>query len=76
MCTGVRFTDDKGSMFFGRNLDWSVGYGERIVVTPRNYDYNSAFLGKIKPKYALIGMGIVEENVPLYFDCEIGRAHV
>lgn len=69
MCTGVRFVDNKGNMFFGRNLDWSVGYGEKIVVTPKNYNYKSAFLGEMKPKHALIGMGIVEENVPLYFDC-------
>ena len=69
MCTGVRFVDNKGNMFFGRNLDWSVGYGEKIVVTPKNYNYKSAFLGEMNPKPALIGMGIVEENVPLYFDC-------
>lgn len=69
MCTGVRFSDKQGNMFFGRNLDWSVGYGEKIVVTPRGYKYNSAFLGEMQPKYALIGMGIVGENVPLYFDC-------
>lgn len=69
MCTGIRFNDDKGNMFFGRNLDWSVGYGQRIVVTPRGYQYHSAFLGDLVPKYALIGMGIVEENTPLYFDC-------
>ncbi len=69
MCTGIRFNDDKGNMFFGRNLDWSVGYGQRIVVTPKGYQYNSAFLGTLAPKYALIGMGIVQENVPLYFDC-------
>lgn len=69
MCTGIRFNDDKGNMFFGRNLDWSVGYGQRIVVTPKGYQYHSAFLGDLTPKYALIGMGIVEENVPLYFDC-------
>ena len=69
MCTGVRFNDDKGTMYFGRNLDWSTGYGQKIVVTPRNYHYHSAFLGDMKPKYALIGMGIVEENTPLYFDC-------
>ena len=69
MCTGVRFTDDKGNMFFGRNLDWSVGYGQKIVVTPKGYRYHSAFLGDLQPKYALIGMGIVQENVPLYFDC-------
>ena len=69
MCTGIRFNDDKGNMFFGRNLDWSVGYGQRIVVTPKGYQYHSAFLGDLVPKYALIGMGIVEENTPLYFDC-------
>lgn len=69
MCTGIRFNDDNGNMFFGRNLDWSVGYGQRIVVTPKGYQYHSAFLGDLVPKYALIGMGIVEEDVPLYFDC-------
>ena len=69
MCTGVRFNDEKGNMFFGRNLDWSVGYGQRIVVTPKNYHYQSAFLGERMPKYAVIGMGIVEANTPLYFDC-------
>ncbi len=69
MCTGIRFTDDKGNMFFGRNLDWSVGYGQKIVVTPKGYKYHSAFLGDLQPKYALIGMGIIQENVPLYFDC-------
>ena len=69
MCTGVRFTDDKGNMFFGRNLDWSVGYGQKIVVTPKGYKYHSAFLGDLQPKYAVIGMGIIQENAPLYFDC-------
>ena len=23
MCTGVRFSDEEGNMYFGRNLDWS-----------------------------------------------------
>lgn len=69
MCTGVRFSDDKGNMFFGRNLDWSTGYGEKIVITPRGYKYSSAFLGEMSNTPAVIGMGIVAENVPLYFDC-------
>ncbi|MBD9133214.1 MAG: linear amide C-N hydrolase, partial [Bifidobacterium bifidum] len=30
MCTGVRFSDDEGNMYFGRNLDWSFSYGETI----------------------------------------------
>lgn len=69
MCTGIRFNDDKGNMYFGRNLDWSVGYGQKIVVTPKGYRYDSAFNGTQSPKHAVIGMGIIEENTPLYFDC-------
>ena len=69
MCTGVRFSDDKGNMYFGRNLDWSVGYGQKVVVTPRGYKYKSAFLGEMASSPAVIGMGIVAENTPLYFDC-------
>lgn len=68
MCTGVRFDDGNGGMFFGRNLDWSVGYGEKVVVAPRGYRYKSAFLGEMGGT-AVIGMGIVVENTPLYFDC-------
>ena len=34
MCTGIRFTDANGAMYFGRNLDWTQGYGERVVMTP------------------------------------------
>ena len=70
MCTGVRFGDDNGNMYFGRNLDWSTGYGQKVVLTPRGYSYKSAFLGEMKPQRgAIIGMAIVVENTPLYFDC-------
>ena len=69
MCTGIRFSDENGNMFFGRNLDWSVGYGQKVLITPKGYILNSAFLGELPVKYPLIGMGIIEENIPLYFDC-------
>ena len=69
MCTGVRFNGDKGEMYFGRNLDWSEGYGQKVVITPRGYKYKSEFLGEMTNSPAVIGMGIVAENVPLYFDC-------
>lgn len=68
MCTGVRFSDDKGHMYFGRNLDWSEGYGQQVVITPRGYKYKSTFLGEMGGS-AVIGMAIIAENVPLYFDC-------
>lgn len=69
MCTAIRFSDDKGNMFLGRNLDWSVGYGQRVVVTPKDCQLPFAFLGELSAKYSLIGMGIVQEGIPLYFDC-------
>ena len=70
MCTGVRFSDNKDNMYFGRNLDWTEGYGEKVIITPREYKYTSAFLGEMTPQNgAIIGMAIVVENTPLYFDC-------
>lgn len=70
MCTGVRFSDGDGNMYFGRNLDWSTSYGQKVVITPRGYKYSSAFLGEMTPKCgAIIGMAVVAENKPLYFDC-------
>ncbi|MBO7718195.1 choloylglycine hydrolase [Candidatus Saccharibacteria bacterium] len=69
MCTGARFSDSEGNMYFGRNLDWSTPYGQKVVVTPRGYKYKTAFLGENANSPALIGMGIIAENTPLYFDC-------
>lgn len=69
MCTGIRFSDNNGNMYFGRNLDWSMGFGQKVLITPRKYILKSAFIGEQHAKYAVIGMGIVEENIPLYFDC-------
>ena len=70
MCTGVRFSDDEGNTYFGRNLDWSFSYGETILVTPRGYHYDTVFGagGKAKPN-AVIGVGVVMADRPMYFDC-------
>lgn len=69
MCTGLRFVDTEGNMYFGRNLDWSCSYGERVVITPTGYSPKSPFGAVSEIKHAIIGMGIVQEDVPLYFDC-------
>ncbi|MBR5950484.1 MAG: choloylglycine hydrolase [Actinomycetaceae bacterium] len=69
MCTAVRFADNAGNMYFARNLDWSCGYGERVVITPRNFVVKSPFGAITAMKYPVYGMGIVAENTPLYFDC-------
>lgn len=72
MCTGIRFIDDKGRMYFGRNLDWSTSYGEHMLVIPRNATIPPAFerprISSIKTR-AVIGVGIVSQKIPLFFDC-------
>ena len=69
MCTAVRFTDQQGNLYFGRNLDWSCGYGQRVVITPTGWKPNSPFGATTAVKHPVYGMGIVAENTPLYFDC-------
>ena len=32
MCTAIRFSDGQGNMYLGRNLDWSVGYGQIVLM--------------------------------------------
>ena len=71
MCTGLRFSDNQGNLYFARNLDWSCGYGQRVVITPTGYDVaaHSPFGATPEIKHPVIGMGIVAEDTPLYFDC-------
>ena len=69
MCTGIRFTDGQGNMYFGRNLDWRCGYGEHVVITPTGWSPNSPFGAIDAISRPVYGMGIVAENTPLYFDC-------
>ena len=69
MCTGICFADKENNLYFGRNLDWSNSYGEKVVVTPAGYSPKSPFKAIKEIKYPVIGMGIIEENTPLYFDC-------
>ena len=69
MCTGVRFADEDGNMYFGRNLDWSFSYGEKIVVTPRGYQAPVAFNATVANPKPVMGVGIIVEGMPMYFDC-------
>jgi len=76
MCTGIRFTDGNDNVYLARNLDWTFGYGERVVITPTGYATRSPFAAVPSIRHAVIGMGIVEEDTPLYFDCgnDVGLA--
>lgn len=66
MCTAITYkTRDH---YFGRNLDLELSYGEKIVITPRNYPLRFVYEEEIKKHPAIIGMGIVVNEYPLYFD--------
>ena len=69
MCTAVRFTDTQGHMFWGRNYDWNVTYGETPVIMPKGFPLKREF-GPTEPaKYAAIGMAIINDGYPLFFNC-------
>ncbi|MCS5720624.1 choloylglycine hydrolase [Herbiconiux sp. CPCC 203407] len=69
MCTAIRFSDGNGHLYLARNLDWESGYGEQVVVTPSGTTATSPFGAVAATPHAVIGMGIVEQGTPLYFDC-------
>lgn len=57
MCTAI--SQDN---YFGRNLDYEHGFGEQIIIAPKNYHLWDG------GRFAIIGMGIVSKDFPLYFD--------
>ena len=69
MCTAATYkTTD---FYFGRTLDYEFSYGEQITITPRNYEFDFRFAGKIKSHYALIGMAFVAGGYPLLSKGEV-----
>ncbi len=66
MCTAISF---KGKHhYFGRNLDIDIDYGEKIVITPRNFPLPFRFADEKKSHFALAGAAVVIDSYPLYFD--------
>ena len=66
MCTAVNYNSH--DHYFGRTLDWGFSYGEKVAVTPRKFNLKFEKLPEISTHYAMIGMAVVAENYPLYFD--------
>ncbi len=62
MCTAISCT--VGDNYFGRNLDYEHDFGEKILITPRNYPFSFAK----SAHFAIIGMALECDNYPLYFD--------
>lgn len=64
MCTCISMkTQD---VYFGRTLDLEYRFGERVVVTPRNYTFSLKSGEGFETWYAMIGMATVAGGYPLY----------
>ena len=66
MCTAITYLSQ--NHYFGRNLDFEHSFGEKIVITSRNFPFVFRNLPSVPKHYAIIGMGIISNNFPLYFD--------
>ena len=66
MCTAICYRSNDS--YFGRNLDLDRGYGEKVVITPRNYVIDMRCEKPIRSHYAMIGMATVVEDFPLYYE--------
>lgn len=66
MCTAINFkTIDN---YFGRTLDLEYSYNEQVIITPRNYCMKFKYAQQIRNSFAIIGIGIIQNNYPLYYD--------
>lgn len=63
MCTAISHKS-----YVGRNLDVDKGYGEEVVIAPKGYPFRFKSHANIISHYAMIGMGLVKDDYPLYFD--------
>lgn len=64
MCTSIAMlTHD---FYFGRNMDIYYEFGERVVITPRNYPFKFRRAGTMTRHLAMIGMATVQDDYPLY----------
>ncbi len=64
MCTSIAMA--KNGFYFGRNMDLNYEFGERVVITPRNYPFSFRMAEELPRHYAIIGMARTENGYPLY----------
>lgn len=66
MCTA--FSLIAGDHYFGRNLDLDYHYDEKVTITPRNYRFPFRHVPQPDKHYAIIGIGTVIDDYPLYYE--------
>ena len=67
MCTAVSVNVNNKN-YFGRNLDFDKEFGEKIVITPRNYHFVFSDNTVTDNHYSIIGAAVVIDDYPLYFE--------
>lgn len=66
MCTAITLkTKDS---YFGRTLDLDRNYGEKIIITPKQFAFNFKNGETLNSHYSIIGMATEENGFPLYYD--------
>ncbi len=72
MCTALTLKA-KDKHLFGRNMDIETSFGQSVVITPRDYQWDFKFVPAQKMQYATIGMGfnlpLNGKTYPLYAEC-------
>ena len=66
MCTSMAMKAD--GFYFGRNLDLEYDFGQRVVITPRDFSFHFRCDAPISHHPAIIGMATVVDGYPLYAD--------
>ena len=66
MCTAIKINGKR--QLFGRTLDVESSYGEKIIISRRNYDFKFLAGKAHASHYAILGIGCVADGYPLYFD--------
>ncbi|MBQ7355562.1 MAG: choloylglycine hydrolase [Clostridia bacterium] len=64
MCTSIAMK--AADFYFGRNLDLEYDFGQRVVITPRNYPFHFRCDAPMTEHPAIIGMATVTDGYPLY----------
>ena len=66
MCTAINVK--LHDTYFGRNLDLDYSFDAKIIVVPRNYKIVFKKEDPILSHYAMIGVGVVVDDYPLFAD--------
>ena len=56
MCTAITLHHDH--FLLGRNLDFDIDYGQKVLITPSNFPYHFNHAPCPLPHHSIIGMGI------------------